>query len=192
MRLATIQDKEKVIDIISAAFDDNPRVNWVVKQDHKRLQRIRELIRYAFETAFPRNGVMISSNEKAVAVCYRMNLKSNSIYDYYIKLRLGFKGMSPERIFWVMKRQSAISAQRPRDGNYFYFWFLAVEKEERGGRAGWELSHHIFDLARKDDIPIYAETSDERTCRIYQRVGFSLYNSFEKYGIKINQLIWKP
>ncbi|MBU6206031.1 MAG: GNAT family N-acetyltransferase [Bacteroidetes bacterium] len=192
MRQATNQDKEKVIDIISEAFKDNARVNWVVKQDGKKQQRIRELIRYAFETVFPRNGVFISSNEKAVALCYRMNLKPNSLYDYYIKLRLGIKSMSPERISYVMKRQSAISAQRPSDGNYFYFWFLAVEKEERGRGAGWELSHHMFEMSRKEKIPILAETSDERTCRIYQRFGFTLYNTFEKYHIKIYLLMWKP
>jgi ribosomal protein S18 acetylase RimI-like enzyme len=192
MRQATSQDQEQVIAIIAAAFEDNARVNWVVKQDGRKKQRIRELIRYAFETALPRKGVFISSNEKAVALCYRMNLKPDSLYDFYIKLRLGIKAISPERIFYVLKRQAAISAQRPKDGNYLYFWFLAVEQEGRGRGAGLELSRHMFELSRKENIPIYAETSDERTSRIYQRFGFTLYHTFEQYQVKIYQLIWTP
>ena len=42
--------KEKVIEILSECFEKNKSVNWIVKQDSKRKERIRDLIDYSFET----------------------------------------------------------------------------------------------------------------------------------------------
>ena len=61
-------------DILSKSFENNPSVNWVVKEDKRRLQRIRELCKYSFKTALYRKGAYISSNEKGVALCYKYNL----------------------------------------------------------------------------------------------------------------------
>ena len=34
---ATYQDKDRVVDILAESFDDNQSVNYIVKQDKKRI-----------------------------------------------------------------------------------------------------------------------------------------------------------
>ena len=46
---ATNKDRDRVIDILAESFNDNQSVNYIVKQDKKRNQRIGNLIAYSFD-----------------------------------------------------------------------------------------------------------------------------------------------
>ena len=49
MQKATAGDKALIVDILTKTFDDNKSVNYIVKQDERRTERIRELSNYSFE-----------------------------------------------------------------------------------------------------------------------------------------------
>jgi ribosomal protein S18 acetylase RimI-like enzyme len=149
--------------------------------------RIRELALYAFNTAFIRDGIFISSDEKGVALCYRYNKKRDTFLDYCYKLRLGVKAIGITRILRVLKRQAYIRKIRPKSGNYLYFWFFAVKKEGRGRESASELAHYFFDESRKQHLAIYAETTIKRISILYKRFGFETYHYWdnEGKGIKI-------
>jgi ribosomal protein S18 acetylase RimI-like enzyme len=187
MRKANRSDKELVVEIIADSFNENQRINWVIKNDHKRRLRIRELALYAFKTALKRDGVLISSDEKGVALCYRYNKKRDSILDYYNKLRLGIKTIGITRIPMILKRMAFVRNKRPKSGNYLYFWFFAVAKEARGKESAYELSNQIFSESKEKDLMVYAETSDRRNSIIYERFGFETYHFWDdrEKGIKL-------
>jgi hypothetical protein len=46
---ATINDKELMLSILSQGFQQEKSVNYMVKQDQKKLSRIYSLIDYSFE-----------------------------------------------------------------------------------------------------------------------------------------------
>lgn len=45
---ADYKDKELVVDILTKSFADNKSVNYIIKQDGKRIERIKNLMRYSF------------------------------------------------------------------------------------------------------------------------------------------------
>ena len=54
---------ESLKSVLSNAFSINPSVNFVVKQDHKRIERIEHLVNYALWVGNKTSGVFFSENK---------------------------------------------------------------------------------------------------------------------------------
>jgi len=52
MKKARYTDKELVVDILTRSFNANQSVNYIVKQDKKRIKRISALMDYLFEVCY--------------------------------------------------------------------------------------------------------------------------------------------
>lgn len=188
MRKCIESDKDKVISIISESFDSNPSVNRVIKNDQNRKERIRALSDYAFKTAISRQGVYISSDEEGVAICYKYNHKKNGVLDYWNQLLLVVKAIGINRVWNIMKRDSFINAQRPKSGDYLYFWFFGVTNKGKGQIAAKELKDLIFKESLTSGLPIYLETSVLKNKRVYERYQFETY--YEWIDEKSNDILW--
>lgn len=46
---ANYKDKELIVNILAHSFDQNKSVNYIVKQDNKRAQRMKKLMEYSFD-----------------------------------------------------------------------------------------------------------------------------------------------
>lgn len=173
-------DRELVSDIITDAFKNNPSVIAVIKNDNKKNERIRALAEYAFDTAFSRKGVFISSDRTGVAICYRYNAKSETIADYFNQLKLVLKVIGITRVFKILKRDGYVKKQRPASGDFLLFWFFGVMEKGKGRGAALELKNIIFNEANKNQLPIYLETSVPQNKLVYERYGFTVYHSWKE------------
>ena len=61
-------DKNLVADILTKSFENNQSVNYIAKQDEKRLTRIRSLMDYSFEVCYKFGDVFLSEDRKACAL----------------------------------------------------------------------------------------------------------------------------
>ncbi|MEJ7683000.1 MAG: hypothetical protein WKG06_35120 [Segetibacter sp.] len=83
MKKAELRDKNLVVDILTKSFDNNQSVNYIVKQDQKRVQRVSSLMDYSFEVCYLFGDVFLSDDKKACAlVTYpdKKRLLSNLYY----------------------------------------------------------------------------------------------------------------
>lgn len=188
MRKCIKTDRGKVIDIIAEAFDVNPSVNRVIRNDAKRKKRIRALADYSFQTALLRNGAYLSSDARGVALCYQYNLKKEGLTDYLNQIKLIRRAIGFTRVMDIMKRDGYLKSQRPADGNYLYFWFLGITTEGKGGLAIRELKEHLFAESARKNLPIYLETSVPKNKRVYERYGFETYHEWT--DPKTGDVIW--
>ena len=65
MRKASIMDKTHVIQILAKSFSDNKSVNYVVKQDQKKEDRIKALMEYSFDVCYTFGEVWMSNDDQA-------------------------------------------------------------------------------------------------------------------------------
>lgn len=177
MRRATRSDMSLVVNIITETFENNPGVNWLIKSGDSHKKGIRRLAEYAFIKAYSCNGVFISTNEKGIAICYKFNLSKFSCTEFWYQLKFAFTSIPLSHLFKVLQREAYRKRMRPASGAYYYFWFFSVLPG--GGVAGFELKNAIFELAIKDKLPIYLETSLERNKKIYEHFGFKTYHYWE-------------
>ncbi|MEP2023531.1 MAG: GNAT family N-acetyltransferase [Reichenbachiella sp.] len=178
MQKATKADQSLVVDIIAESFPYNPSVLSILKNDKKEPQRMRALARYVFKTALRRNAIFLSTDRTGVAICYRFNGHKEILIDYWNQMVLAISAIGIERIFKVLKRDNYVKKQRPKTGDFMYFWFFGVSDEGKGQGAAHELQKAIFEEAKKENLPIYLETSIAKNKRVYERYGFEVYHTW--------------
>ncbi|MBL0279801.1 MAG: hypothetical protein IPQ11_05590 [Bacteroidetes bacterium] len=187
MRIATIADRATVVNIIVAMFKHNPTIQFMVKNDNKTNKRITAIAEYAFDFAVARDGVYISDNNKGVAICYQYNVKSITLKDIGLMIKMVFKAIHISKLFQIFLHDNFIKSQRPVDGNYYYFWFFGVLAEEQPKISARDLTIALFEKAKIQRIPIYAETTLEKNKKVYERFGFKVYKTWinQTNGIQV-------
>ncbi|MDB4335058.1 hypothetical protein OAA06_01730 [bacterium] len=183
-------DKKQVVEIVTESFSNNPSVLSVIKPGSAKQEqkRIAGLAEYAFNTAFKRNGVVLSSDRQGVAICYPYHVQKNTFKDYWNQLVLAFKVIGVSRILTIMRRDNYVKRQRPKDGRYLYFWFLGVKSDGIGKSAVRELRDSVYKESHLKKLPIYLETSVEKNRVVYERFGFEVYHAWD--NTKEGNTIW--
>lgn len=184
MRLAKKTDKQLVVSIIVETFKDNPGVNWMFSTKGSQEKKLRLLAEFAFIKCYNRNGVLISSNNKGVALFYRSDKRKFSLTEIFFEVRFGLLSIPFNKILEVLKRESVRKSKRSPYEPYYYFWFVGALKE--GAKAGLELNRELIKIARKENVTICLETTIDRNKYIYERLGYETYDSWtdDTKGIK--------
>jgi len=188
MRKATKADKAKVIDIISESFDTNPSVNWAIKQDRKRLRRLKVLAEYTFNTVYRRGGIYLSSDEEGVILFYKENAYSEGLADYIDQAKMALFAVGLSRVPQILKSEAYKKKIRPNDGEFIYCWFYGVKEQARGRGAAKELKRFIEQVADEQQLPIYLETSVYKNTVAYKRYGYTTYHEWNMKGA--NKTLW--
>ena len=179
MKKAQETDKDKVVKIICESFNTNPHVNFIVKNDEKRSQRMAAMAEYAFKFGMIRNGVFLTDDGLGVAIIFNYGKVNMNLYEYWLQVILVFKCFTLSRAFMVDKLESQIKKNRASNVEFLYLWFFGVANEALGTNDARELMKFIFQMSFDQKLPIYLETSLKRNEIIYKRFGFEEYNVFE-------------
>lgn len=170
-------DKTTVLNIIEESFKDNNSVNWVVKNDHRKDQRLRALAEYAFDMGYAKQGVYLSEDKEAVAICFKESIKVNPLKRIYFQLKLFFQAISVKNIGEVLRRQKYLKSVKPKS-DYMYFWFFAASDKGKGQGGPYSLQKGIYELSEKNQLPIYLETTIRKNKVVYERFGFEIYHTW--------------
>jgi len=186
MRIATNKDYTLVCNILSEAFLYNPSVNWVVNKK-EREKRIVKLVKYSVSKCLREGTVLISGNEKGAALYFLPRKSKFSISEIWGQIQLAFQVIGIFRVNEILKRESFIKKQKLQVP-HLYFWYLGVMSNARDGEASKELRDYVFQIAKKNQLPILLETSEPRNIKTYERMGFETYS---KWGIQSKKMnIW--
>ncbi|HCX22392.1 MAG: hypothetical protein CMB80_22395 [Flammeovirgaceae bacterium] len=170
--------REQVIAIIEESFHNNPSVISVINP--KKKNSLKALAQYAYDTAKTRNGVILSSNQEAVAICYPYNYKKEGLADIWNQVLLVLNCIGLRRVPDVLRREAYVKKMRPKDGKFLYFWFFGATTTGKKTSAARELKDKIFDWSSKENLPIYLETSVPRNKSVYEYYGFETYHEWNQ------------
>ena len=110
MRKADKKDKKLVASILVSAFShitEENSINLVIKQDHKRVNRMYILMEYLFERAMLFGEVYIANNEKGCLLIKFPHKEKVTLKTVLLDFNLAIKCIGLERVFYVLKRQKA-------------------------------------------------------------------------------------
>jgi ribosomal protein S18 acetylase RimI-like enzyme len=178
MTEASYTDKASIIQILATAFDTNKSVNYIIKQDSKRVERIRFLMSYSFEMCFRFGKVYLSEDRKAAALILLPHLKKTTNLSIWLDIQLVFKSIGLKSIGRVMKREKMIKDFHPKTP-FMYLWFVGVKPEFQGSGVGSKLLKEIMTESHKLALPVYLETSTKKNIPWYLKQGFKQYNQLE-------------
>jgi hypothetical protein len=175
---ATYSEKELVIDILSKSFDTNKSVNYIVKQDAKRLRRIRALMDYSFEVCYSFGEVFFSDDKKSCALVLFPDHKRTTFKSILLDIKLIFSCVGISNIFKALSRESKIKKLQPKETMY-YLWFIGVKPEYQHTGIGMKLLDEIIYHSDSMERPIYLETSTDSNLPWYKKFGFEIYNELD-------------
>jgi len=168
--------KPIVLDILVKSFDSNPSVNHVVKQDHKRQQRIRVLMDYSFKVCSAFGDVWMSDDEQACALVLHPDKKRFSLNAIAWDIEFCFSCIGLTRINIVLKRESDVKAFHPT-APFTYLWFIGVNPSAQHQGIGSNLLKEVIQQSENQKRPIYLETSVKSNVVWYQKHGFELFHT---------------
>jgi ribosomal protein S18 acetylase RimI-like enzyme len=178
MKRAKISDRSRIVDLLAAAFEGNKSVNYVVRQDGNRADRIKRLMRYSFNICNKFGEVWISDDQQACALILFTEKKKTTIQTILWDIDLVLTVIGFNRVKAVLKRDEMIKANHPKEA-FAYLFFLGVDPEVQGKGSGSSLMREIIDHYDKLKRPIYLETSMEKNLPFYKKLGFEIFSTVQ-------------
>lgn len=188
MKLARLSDKEKVVEILLESFATNPTFQFLIRNNKRKQHYVERIASYAFDFAIRRRGVVLSNNEKGVALCFKYDYMKKDMIDIIRMVTLVIRAFAVRKIFKILRHTNYVEKTRPQCGDYYYFWFFGVLSEEQPKTSGRELAIHVLKKAESESKDIYAETTLEKNKRVYERFGFEVYKEWYNPENELN--VW--
>jgi len=187
MITAVITHKQRVIEMLAACFDNNKTVNYIVKQDEKREERVKDLISYSFDACVDSGQVYLSDDCNAVIICSLSVDKLPILEEALLTVRFVFKVIGLDGISRILKREKYINSFHPQDEEFIYIWFIGVDKFHQRKGLGGGLLQEVINISEQKKAPIYIETSVETNVTFYEKYGFQLYHTADEeiFGFKL-------
>jgi len=175
---ATPSDKQLVIKILTDSFESNQSVNYIVKQDKQRLERIGALMDYSFEVCMEFGDVWLSNNRKACALVLYPQKKRTTLKAILLDVKLILKAIGISNIKKALDRESRIKARQLK-APASYLWFIGVIPQDQHAGIGSDLLTQVLADADKQGLPVILETSTMKNLPWYERFGFSVYDQLD-------------
>ncbi|MFD2164504.1 GNAT family N-acetyltransferase [Paradesertivirga mongoliensis] len=175
---ATYDDKSLVLDILTKSFDTNQSVNYIVKQDKHRAQRVRALMDYSFEVCYLFGDVYLSNDRKACALILYPDKKKTTMKSILLDVKLILSCVGLSNIKKALTRESKIKKLQPNEPMY-YIWFIGVDPAHQNSGIGTELLNEVIQDSASKKRPIYLETSTLKNIPWYKKFGFDVYNELD-------------
>lgn len=178
MKRASGDQKSLVVDILTKSFDDNKSVNYVVKQDEGRQERIRGLMDYSFNVCNAFGDVWMSDDNQACALVLYLDKKRSTLSAIIWDVKLALSVIGLNRVGQVLSREAKIKAFHPKEA-FTYLWFIGVPPNLQNKGKGSQLLTEIIQESESKSRPIYLETSVDRNLPWYKKHGFEIFQSFD-------------
>ena len=183
---ANYNDKERVISILTSSFDANKSVNFIVRQDAKRIARIKALMSYSFDVCYSAGAIYLSPDRNACALVLFPDKKRTTLRSIILDIKLLFSCIGLANSRRVLNRESRIKKIHPSESMY-YLWFIGVAPDCQYKGIGTTLLNDLIRDSINKVRSIYLETSTEKNIPWYQKFGFHIYNELD-LGYKLSFL----
>lgn len=175
---ANKHDEALVVAILTAAFEGNQSVNFVVRQDKKRVRRIRFLMQYSFRLCSLFGDVWLSEDRKGVALVLYPESKKITLRSVWMDIQLIFRSIGLVGIQKTLKREARIKKLQAKD-KMAYLWFIGVTPLYQHSGIGSKLLQEVIRETEKKNLSLCLETSTISNLPWYERFGFEVYNRLE-------------
>lgn len=173
-------DKSRILDILCAAFEANPSVNYIAGAGPGRERRIRALMDYSFERCRLFGKVYLTDDRHACALVVYPDRRRFSLRSLGVDLKLLYRCIGLRRLRKTLQREAIIGRQHPA-APFSYLWFIGVDPEVRGQGHGTELLQRVIAESVAVSRPVYLETSATANLPWYTRAGFRILHR-ETFG----------
>lgn len=178
MTRAENPNKNLVVNILVDTFMDNKSVNYIIKQDTKRQQRIRMLMEYSYDLCNQFGEVLLTDDKKACALIIFPDKKRTTFKSLLADFKLMVSCTGLRNVRKAIKREAIIKKNHPSIP-LIYLWFIGVSTSEQNKGRGTILLKQILEKSKAEGRPVILETSTEKNLPWYLKHGFTIYKELD-------------
>lgn len=174
MRKIAEDEIDRVTEMMARAFDDDPVVNYLVKQDERLSQRVRRFMRLALVPLTFRYGETYVSDGFEGAAYWnppggRPTGRWNDLRLLPRLVRVAGTAGLPRAVeaFELMERK------HPTEPHYYLF-AMGVDPPMQGRGIGTKLMAPVLERCDREGVPAYLESTNARNLPLYERHRFSV------------------
>ena len=155
---ASNRDKELVVNILTKSFEENKSVNYIVKQDEKRVTRLKKLMGYSYDVCHLFGEVFLSDDKKGCALIVMPDKKKTTLKSIFLDIYLVTSVIGLNNVKKAISRESKINKLHPKEP-FYYLWFIGVDPSQQSQGTGTRLLKEIIKEGKSKGRPIFLETS---------------------------------
>ena len=175
---AKADDRALVVKLLAPSFEDNPSVNYIIRQDNKRTKRIEALMTYSFNVCFLFGDVWIADDRKSCALVLYPDQKKTTLKAIWLDIKLICQAIGLSGIAKTLNREAQIKKKQLQIP-MMYLWFIGVSPLYQHRGMGSKLLQQVIDEAERMHRPVFLETSVLKNIAWYERFGFKVYDSLQ-------------
>ncbi|WP_298506491.1 GNAT family N-acetyltransferase [uncultured Maribacter sp.] len=187
---ATKEHKELVVRILVSAFKDleeDNSINFIVKNDENRIERMKALMGYLFEKSLLFGEVYLSQNKNACLLLSFSEKEKITLRTIFLDIQLLFKCIGIRNIFNVLKRQKLVKEFYPEE-NHIKPVIMGALKEAYGSGSAARLVLKVMTTYKRNKKPVVLDTVSEYNIKLYQKFGFKIIREEKTLGFPISLL----
>ena len=131
-------DKNLIVSILVSSFDDNKSVNYIIRQDTKRVDRIKWLMEYSYDVCNLFGDIFLTEDKKGCALLILPDKKRITIKSILLDAKFAFTCLGLSNINKAMNREAKIKQVHP-NGLLYYLWFIGVGSSNQNKGIGSQL-----------------------------------------------------
>lgn len=174
VRKATYDDVDRLIHHLARAFDDDPMMNYMVRQDDKRDAGFNALLRVCLCTlALPHDEVYAIDDCTGGALWYPPGTSDIGLAKQLSMLPDMIRVASFRGFRRMIDIFSVLDKIHP-DEKHYYLQIIGVDPDQQGKGLGSALMRPALALCDGEGCGAYLENSKEANLAFYKRHGFEV------------------
>lgn len=164
-----------VIDIMCQAFDDDPAVNWFVRQDHRRKDGIREFFQMLAAVLYARHdeNYLLTDGTGATMWLPPGVTAQVGIWETLQQVPAVLRMVRLRGVRRLLRVQAVVEKNHPHEPHYYLF-AIGTLPELRGRGLGSKLMRDMTERMDREGVPGYLENSKKQNLPFYERHGFEV------------------
>ncbi|CAM5586005.1 GNAT family N-acetyltransferase [Streptomyces fumanus] len=172
IRTAGEDDRDTVVRLLDAAFQDDPVSTWVFPGAEYRRRTHHRLMAAFTDIVLAEGRVDLTEDGSACALWLPIpaDAPDDDGDDEPARIR---EAVDPdnERVELIARLTADV---HPTGRAHEYLWMIGVTPERQGEGLGTALIGSVLDRCDRAGTPAYLEASSARSSGLYQRLGFTL------------------
>jgi predicted N-acetyltransferase YhbS len=173
VRPATAADAPRLRQVLCRAFDADPVVRWMLRQDGGREAAVAWLMRLSLDVAMPHGHVYVTGDGGGAALWVPPGRLGAGKVRQVWRLPGFLRSVGVRRLPVVLPAVTALTARHPRRPHW-YLSELAVDPPVQGRGLGSALLRDRLAALDRDGAPAYLQSSNPRNTPLYERHGFQV------------------
>lgn len=179
IRRAEQADIEQVADVLARAFDDDPVMNFIAKQDSRRSDRIRRMMHVGLtRLTLPFGECYVSEDYGGAALWNPPEQRPQGLLNDLKLLASIVPVTGLSRLPRVLRTLNVLERRHPKQA-HFYLMVVGVDPPLQGQGRGGRLMAPVLERCDAEGMPAYLENSKEQNLPFYERHGFEVTEELE-------------